>query len=69
MYEVKVTGMTCGSCASSIRRILKRSDPDVEVSVNVEEGTVSVQSKIDQTRLAELVEEAGFPVLAVKNLN
>lgn len=69
MYEVKVTGMTCGSCASSISRVLKRADPDVQVSVDVAKETVSVKSKIGQTLIAELVEEAGFPVVAIKNIN
>lgn len=69
MYEVRVTGMTCSSCASSISRVLKRADPEVQVSVDVDKETIFVKSWIGQTLIAELVEEAGFPVVGIKSIN
>lgn len=63
MYEVKVSGMTCGSCASSIGHVLKNLDPDVKVTVDLKTQTVRVQSEKNEKDITALIEEAGFPVL------
>lgn len=64
MYEVKVSGMTCGSCASAIGYALKTIDPKVEVSVDLKTQTVKIKSDQEQQNITSLIEEAGYPVLA-----
>lgn len=68
MYEVKVNGMTCGSCASSIRHVVKRVDPDAEVEVNIKNQTVQVKTKESAVTIAKLIEESGFPVVSTKTV-
>lgn len=66
MYELKVKGMTCGSCAESLGDTLKELDPNGEVTVNLKQQIVSVRTKIEQSAIVSLVEGSGYPVLEVK---
>ena len=68
MYEVKVSGMTCGSCANSIGFALKSIDPKVEVTVDLKTQTVKVKSDKEQNAITTLIEEAGYPVLGAKKV-
>ncbi|MGE0762968.1 MAG: heavy-metal-associated domain-containing protein [Bdellovibrionales bacterium] len=68
MYEIKVSGMTCGSCANSMSYALKSIDPNVEVSVDLKSQTVKVKSNREQTEITALIEEAGYPVLGARKL-
>ena len=68
MYEVKVEGMTCHSCANSINFALKSIDPKVSVSVDLKSQTVTVKSSKPQSEIKALIEDAGYPVLAVKEV-
>lgn len=65
MYEFKVQGMTCGSCANTITYALRSLDPKVKVSADVKSQTLRVDSQHNQEALSALIEEAGYPVLSV----
>lgn len=69
MYEVKVSGMTCGSCANSISHVLKSIDPKVKVEVDLKTQIVRVESEKSEKEITALIEEAGFPVLASKKMS
>lgn len=69
MYEIKVKGMTCGSCANSINYALRSLDPKVQVTADIKTQTLRVQSERSQTELAPLIEEAGYPVLEVSRID
>lgn len=64
MYEFKVQGMTCGSCANTITLALRSLDPKVKVSADVKAQTLRVESNQDQQDLSALIEEAGYTVVA-----
>lgn len=68
MYELKVTGMTCGSCAGSMTYALRAVDPDVELKVDIKTQTVTVKSHLEKERIISVIEETGFPVLQSKPL-
>ncbi len=68
MYEIQVAEMTCGSCASSIKHVLKKVDADVEVKINLKSQTVQVQSSQKEEVITKLIEEAGFPVLGSRKI-
>jgi copper chaperone len=68
MYEFKVQGMTCGSCANTITYALRSIDPKVKVSTDVKSGTIRVESSQDQTALSSLIEEAGYAVESVTSI-
>lgn len=69
MYEIKVSEMTCGGCASSIRHVLEKVDPLVDVKIDLKSQIVMVKSSQQVDAIANLIEEAGFPVLSKRVLN
>ncbi|MDZ4082054.1 MAG: heavy metal-associated domain-containing protein [Bdellovibrionales bacterium] len=69
MYEVKVSGMTCGSCANSISHVLKSIDPKVKVEVDLQEQIVRVETEKSEKEITALIEEAGFPVSGSRQIN
>lgn len=68
MYEFKVTGMTCGSCASTITYALRSLDPKVKVTADVKSQTLRVDSNHNQEEISALIEEAGYPVVAANRI-
>jgi copper chaperone len=68
MYEFKVQGMTCGSCANTITYALRSIDPKVKVSADIKSQTLRVESSQDQASLSSLIEEAGYAVKSVTSI-
>lgn len=69
MYEFKVSGMSCGSCANAITHALKTIDPKVKVSVDIKNQTVRVESSKSEAEITNLVQDAGYPVLEAKQVS
>lgn len=67
MYTFKVSGMTCPSCASSIKAVLKRKDPEIEVSVDIQHQIVKVKSSLNREALADMINDIGYPVEKSEN--
>lgn len=60
---LKVTGMTCGGCASKVTNALKAVAGVTDVEVLLSEGLVRVQFNEHQAGMAQLqaaVEQAGY---------
>lgn len=68
MYEVKVNGMTCPSCASSINHVLRSVDSTADATVDIGTQTVKVRSRKAQEEIAATIEEAGFPVVSIRRI-
>lgn len=73
MLELKVNGMTCGGCASSVTRAIKNLDATATVTVDLATKLVKVnteQAKTDQknfvTAIEDAVRDAGFEVESTK---
>lgn len=66
-YEVKISGMTCGSCVESVESALKKlklGNGHVEVSLEKKSAVINV-ANIDaktQKAITDAVEAAGFHV-------
>lgn len=63
--EMKIDGMQCSGCASTIQSILSREPGVRSASVSFEKRSASVfyePDEIDGARLAEAVTKAGFSV-------
>lgn len=69
MYEFKVKGMTCPTCAKSMKSALLSIDSKVEVEVNLISQTVKVKSNKSEKEIADIIEEAGYPVIESKSMN
>lgn len=69
MFELKVTGMTCGGCVNSVTRALKHLDANAEVSVALDKQLVKVKSNKGQDEISAAIEDAGFNVVEAKQIN
>ncbi len=64
--DIKVDGMTCGGCVSSIQKALTARDGVKDVAGSVADKTVTVDFDpvvINQMKLEEAIEQAGFDVV------
>ncbi len=63
--QIKVTGMTCGGCASNVTRALKAVSGvnNVNVSLPTGEATVQYDEKLTSPeQLKSMIKEAGYGV-------
>ena len=63
--DLKITGMTCGHCAASVREELGEiagvSAVDVDLNAGgVSTATVTSEAELDPAQLRAAVEEAGY---------
>ncbi|QBI21674.1 copper-translocating P-type ATPase [Egibacter rhizosphaerae] len=60
--DLPVRGMTCGSCAARVQRILERQDGIARADVNYATGLahVSLDGPVDTAQLADAVERIGY---------
>jgi len=58
--EVGVNGMTCGGCASKLERALRAENGVTSAVVSLDPGRVVVRGAVDESRVREVVEHAGF---------
>jgi Cu+-exporting ATPase len=67
--ELKITGMTCASCATTIEKSVKRLDGIIDVKVKLGNETASVEyddSKLKVVDLEKAIKDAGYNVLNEK---
>lgn len=64
MYELKVEGMTCGGCATSVKRALQALDAKANVDVDLPSKTVKVETAAQLDAVKNAVEDAGYDVLS-----
>ncbi|MGH9862584.1 MAG: mercuric transporter MerT family protein [Candidatus Acidiferrales bacterium] len=63
MLELKVSGMTCGACAVSVRNALLETPGVTAAEVDFESGRANVQydaARVSTSRLLEAVNKTGF---------
>lgn len=60
MMELKVTGMTCGGCVSSVERVVKKVPGVSGVQVTLEGGRLVVEGTPEREAVVKAVEKAGF---------
>lgn len=60
-----VSGMTCGHCVASVRQEVGRIDGVTGVEVELDSGTVTVESDspLDPAAVTAAVDEAGYEVV------
>jgi copper chaperone len=63
MLKLKVEGITCGGCASSIKKALAVVTPGSEVEVDITAGEVKVSGAADRAKVVTAIEDAGFDVV------
>lgn len=64
--NLKISGMTCGGCVSSVNRVLSALNGVVKAEVSLEKQDAMVDydaSKVNLEQLKRAVTEAGFEVV------
>lgn len=65
MFEFQVSGMTCGGCASRVKRAVQTVDPQAEVNIDLKSKRIRVHANADADAIKTVVSEAGYPVAEV----
>lgn len=60
MVTLDVTGMTCGGCAATVEKLIKREDAGAKVTVDLAAGRVEADTKASAEALVKAIEAAGF---------
>lgn len=55
-----VKGMTCGGCAEAVKRVIRKSDPAADVTVDLATGRVEARTVGKAADLAVAITKAGY---------
>lgn len=61
MLRFNIPNMTCGGCASSVRKALLSVDPQAHIETDPPAREVRVESAADETTLRAALADAGYP--------
>ena len=64
MQTFKVSGMTCGGCINAITRAIQAQDSQAQVQADLAAQVVTLETTLSAEVAAQLIEDAGFPVVA-----
>jgi copper chaperone len=59
--EFNVPAISCGHCVKAVTEAVKQTDPDAQVSVDLESKKVTVQTTQERDTVAAALAEAGYP--------
>lgn len=59
--QFQVGDMACGGCARSVTKAIHSVDPQAKVDIDLDLKRVTVVSGADQSAVAAVLEDAGFP--------
>lgn len=64
---IYVSGMSCGHCVQRVKNALGSIDGVTDVTVNLEEKRVVVQSNREITNevLTEVIDDAGYEIISI----
>ncbi len=57
---LQVTGMTCQGCVNSVERIVKKTDPQALVSIDLKSGRVEADTSATADLMAKAISAAGY---------
>jgi copper chaperone len=60
--EFNIPAISCGHCVKAVTEAVKQTDPDAQVSVDLESKKVTVQTTQERDTVAAALAEAGYPV-------
>ncbi|HET6620370.1 MAG TPA: heavy-metal-associated domain-containing protein [Dongiaceae bacterium] len=63
MLKLKVAGMTCGGCVSSVTRAVTAAAPGAKVSVDLKSGEVAIDGAAPRQAIVTAIEDAGYEVV------
>lgn len=68
MYKFKIENLHCMSCVRNIEEFLKDFDSSLVIHSDVGNRTLTVQTDVSIEIIKKLIEEAGYPVKEVEEI-
>jgi copper ion binding protein len=67
---ITIEGMSCGHCVKHVEEALSELSgvAKVEVSLKDKNAVVELNQEVEDSKLKEAIEEAGYEVVAIKGL-
>ena len=59
--EFNIPAISCGHCVRAVTEAVKQTDPDAQVSVDLESKKVTVQTTQERETVAAALAGAGYP--------
>ncbi|MFZ4380176.1 MAG: heavy-metal-associated domain-containing protein [Polynucleobacter sp.] len=63
MFNLTVSGMTCGGCINAVTRAVQAQDPQAKVQADLATQILSLETSLSPELAAQLISDAGFPVV------
>ena len=63
-YQLQVKGMTCQHCVKAVTKAIQALDTQATVSIEVPQGTVTVQTTLSLEATAKAISDEGYVVLS-----
>jgi copper chaperone len=61
LMQFQIDNMACGGCARSVTKAIHSVDPQAKVDIDLNLKRVTVESGADQSDVAAVLEDVGFP--------
>jgi copper chaperone CopZ len=67
--QIKIEGMSCGHCAAHVEEALREIGASkVEVNLQGKYAVAEAGKDIEDSKIKEAIEEAGYDVVDIKNI-
>ncbi|MFW5799670.1 MAG: heavy-metal-associated domain-containing protein [Spirochaetota bacterium] len=60
---IKVEGMMCNHCAMRVEKAIKSIEGVKDVSINLEDGTVTISGDFDETKIEDVIFDEGYKIV------
>lgn len=61
-YQLHVTGMSCQHCVKAITQAVQDQDGQAQVTVDLPQGLVTVETVLGEAAVREIIREEGYGV-------
>lgn len=63
MIEIRIEGMTCGGCVTSVKKAISAADDRASTEIDLASGIARIETDLQQDRIVEAIEAAGYDVV------
>jgi len=63
-HQLQVKGMSCQHCVKAVTKAIQSLDADASVSVELPQGTVTVQTSLSREATSQAINDEGYEVQA-----
>ena len=60
LIKLDIKGMTCQGCVNAVTRVVKRTDPDASVAIDLATGRLEATTQASPHSLVDSITKAGY---------